>query len=776
MKKIVFTILTIIGISMYSNGQEISNTESFDKKYPDTTASVEKSNRELKANKYFFSYSYDKAIDLYLRTKNLSVEGQRNLAISYHNMEQNTLAENAWEDLLSNEAGILPEDYFNYAMILKINGKYEQSFHWMDIFSDKRPNDLRVANYMANKALFPELLEDDGNYKITHLDINTEADDFGTCYYKDKIVFASSRSKPSFIVKKFNWNRKPFWDMYVSEVDENQLSSPEVFDKGLNGKMHDGPASFSNNGTAIAFTRNNYSDKSTDRIIELQIWFSNFEEGEWSTPEPFKYNNNEYSMGHPCLSSNGKVMYFTSDMPGGFGGADLYITKKDANGKWGKPRNLGKSINTEGDEMFPFFEENNNVMFFASNGHFGLGGLDIFMSEKKGDDFNNVYNAGFPLNTSFDDYSFIINKTLNSGYFSSNRSNGNGGSDIYTVDLMKPLGIGNKTENVIFTVNAPENIPVQRRVRETFPIHNYVFFDLMATEIPDRYVLLTKNQVKEFKEDQLEVFLPKNLSGRSSRQMTAYYNILNILGDRMAENPTAVVRLSGASLEGIDTGLAMAESVKKYLVDIFEIDAERINTEGRLKPRTPSDKYGSKYENSNKREGDNRVSIWSESPALMMEFQSGQNTPLKPVELSITQVAPPESYVTFNVDGGINPIETWSLEIIDENGTQQNFGPYTLNQAAIPGKAILGNNSDGTYKVKMISKMNDGLVVEKDTSLNMVLWTPSENEEGMRFSIIYEFDNSEAINIYDTYLTDIVTPKIPTGSSVIISGYTDNTG
>ena len=330
--------------------------------------------------------------------------------------------------------------------------------------------------------------------------------------------------------------------------------------------------------------------------------------------------------------------------------------------------------------------------------------------------------------------------------------------------------------DVTFSVNAPKNIAVERRVRETFPIRNYVFFTSGSTEISDRYVLLRKGQVKDFREDQLEVFTPKELTGRSKRQMTVYYNVLNILGDRMIKNPTTIVRLSGATMTGKKDGRAMAESVKKYLVDIFGIEAARINTEGRIKPRIPSEQPGGKLELDLLREGDNRVSIWSESPAITMEFQSGPDAPLKPVEIIDIQVAPIDSYVSFNVSGADTAFTSWSLEIADEQGKLQNFGPYTQETISIPGKTILGARSEGDYKITMVGVTKSGKELKKETKAHLVLWIPSVPEEMTRFSVLYEFNNSKAIAIYDKYLTEIVTPKIPTGGTVIIHGHTDIIG
>ncbi|MFV5692121.1 OmpA family protein [Flavobacterium sp. LT1R49] len=329
---------------------------------------------------------------------------------------------------------------------------------------------------------------------------------------------------------------------------------------------------------------------------------------------------------------------------------------------------------------------------------------------------------------------------------------------------------------VQFSVNSPSNVAGERRITEIFPLRNYVFFNVGSTEIPNRYVLLTKNQVKDFKEDQLEVFPPKNLSDRSKRQMIVYYNVLNILGDRMQKNPSSTITLVGSSEKGPEDGLAMAESIKTYLVNIFAINPSRITTKGQNKPNIPSEQPGGTLELELLREGDRRVSIESTSPDLLMEFQSGPDAQLKPVQIVPLQEAPVESYVTFNNKGANEALSTWSLQISDEQGKVQSFGPYTQDEVSIPGKSILGSRPEGDYKVKMIGQTKSGKIVEKETPVHMVLWTPSKMEEGMRYSIIYEFNKSKAIAIYEKYLIEIVTPKIPVGATVIIHGHTDIIG
>jgi len=329
---------------------------------------------------------------------------------------------------------------------------------------------------------------------------------------------------------------------------------------------------------------------------------------------------------------------------------------------------------------------------------------------------------------------------------------------------------------VEFTVTSPTNIQGERRVKETFPIRNYIFFDLGSTEIPARYVLLKKDQVKDFKEEQLESNAPKKLSGRSDRQMIVYYNILNILGDRMQKNPETTIKLVGSSEQGTADAKEMAESVKEYLVNVFGIDPSRISTEGRIKPKLPSIKPGRTNELVLLREGDRRVSIESNSPVLLMEFQNGPNASLKPVELISLQEAPVESYATFDAAGAGEAFNTWSLELTDEAGNVQYYGPYTEEKVSIPGATILGTRPEGDYKVSMIGQTKSGKTVRKETTTHIVLWKPAENEEGMRFSVIYEFDESKAIPMYAKYLTEVVVPKIPEGGTVIIHGHTDVIG
>ena len=330
--------------------------------------------------------------------------------------------------------------------------------------------------------------------------------------------------------------------------------------------------------------------------------------------------------------------------------------------------------------------------------------------------------------------------------------------------------------NVRLAVYAPANIPVERRANETFPLRNYVFFDLESTEIPERYVLLKKNEVKDFKTERLEVMEPKREAGRSNRQLDVYYNVLNILGDRMQENPKTNIRLVGSSEKGAADGKVMAESVKTYLVDVWGIKPERIATEGRTKPLVASEQAGGTLDLVRLREGDRRVTIETSSPELLMEFRSGNDAPLKPVVLNVMQAAPAESFVSFTVTDPDKQLNTWSFEVKDDKGAVQQYGPYTQTTVTVPGKTLMGARPEGRFLITMTGVRKIGPDVKADTSVQMVQWIPDVNEQVIRYSVIYEFNNSEAIKAYDDYLSNVVVKKIPAKGRVFINGYSDNIG
>lgn len=328
---------------------------------------------------------------------------------------------------------------------------------------------------------------------------------------------------------------------------------------------------------------------------------------------------------------------------------------------------------------------------------------------------------------------------------------------------------------VQFSINPPVNVKYVKNVREVFPLRNYIFFNVGSTNIPDRYVQLNQSQVKDFSEEKVSFSTPANMSGRSARQMQVYYNIINILGDRMVKNPSSTIILVGSSELGEADALVMAQNVKDYLVTVFEIKSDRISVEGRSKPAIPSEVTGGVLELDLLSQGNRRVTIESNSPELLMEFQSGKDVPLKSIEI-VSEDQNPNADIVFNVSGAKEALTTWTIEMKGENGIVQTFGPFTGDQVSIPRKIIIGNQPEGDYNVTMSGTTNSGKSIKQESTMHLAPYIAPEVQESIRFSVIFEYNESKSIAIYEKYLKEIVTPKIPLNATVIITGHTDTIG
>jgi len=326
--------------------------------------------------------------------------------------------------------------------------------------------------------------------------------------------------------------------------------------------------------------------------------------------------------------------------------------------------------------------------------------------------------------------------------------------------------------DVTFTVRGPLNAPAMRRVSETFPVLNSVFFDDGSTGIPGRYVLLTKEQASGFKEDQLQNPQSPSGTGRSAGQLTVYHNVLNVLGDRMRANPAATVSLDGSSAQGPQDAKAFAESIKIYLVTVFEIDGSRITTHGSFKAHPSSEHPGGTKELVLLGAENRRVDIESASPELLVEVGGGM---MKPVQIITTQQNPLDFDVVFSVDSAQEKVKSWSIDATDERGTVQHFGPFTADQQGLPAASILGDSPSGDYKITMLADLNNGSTVKKETSVHLVRPDPTITS-GFRYSIVFDFDKAKSIAEYDKFLTTIVAPLIVDGATVTIHGHTDIIG
>lgn len=331
-------------------------------------------------------------------------------------------------------------------------------------------------------------------------------------------------------------------------------------------------------------------------------------------------------------------------------------------------------------------------------------------------------------------------------------------------------------KEIQFYVRAPKVFPSTRQVRENFPLRNSIFFEMGATQISSRYIQLNATEASLFNEEQLQAGQPNNLYiGRSSRQLEIYHHILNILGDRMRRNTESSIILVGSSDKNPAEGALMATNVKDYLVEKFQIDSSRITTEGRDKPVIPSEQPFSTSQLDLLHEGDRRVDIESNSASLLMEVGVVNPGYLKPVQITSLQRNPLDSYVIFTTLGATELLESWNLKLTDERGNFQQFGPFTLDQASISSKQILGNDLQGNYDVVMVGVTKSGKKVKKTSIVSLT--KPTEiKQEGLRYSILFDFDKSQSIASYENFLTTVVAPLVSDNDLVIIHGHTDIIG
>jgi outer membrane protein OmpA-like peptidoglycan-associated protein len=302
---------------------------------------------------------------------------------------------------------------------------------------------IAQQNTIVNDKIDKQILSKDSvlkndRFQILPMDFNTKESDFGISYYKDKIVFTSTREDITWLKRQTN-NKQPFLKIYTATYNENELSDIIIFNKNLNRQYHEGPASFSKDGNFMVYTKNDPSKKDSTNFVQLCMYTQEYQNNKWQNEQAFTYNNPNYSVGHGSLTADGNTMYFTSNMSGGFGGADIYKSSKKKDGTWSKPLNMGEKINTEKDETFPNIHQSGTMLFFTSNTQTGLGGMDIFVAQLYKGMVGDVYNLGTPVNTNQDDFAFILSPNMESGFFSSNREDGRGGDDIYAFKLKKPF-------------------------------------------------------------------------------------------------------------------------------------------------------------------------------------------------------------------------------------------------------------------------------------------------------------------------------------------------
>jgi outer membrane protein OmpA-like peptidoglycan-associated protein/tetratricopeptide (TPR) repeat protein len=398
-----------------------------------------------KANTYYEKLAYKLAIDNYtdlLNSDLANAELKSKLAHSYYNVNDLLNAEKYYAEALKS-GSISNEQYFYYAQTLKQLGKYAESDKFMNVFYEKSNSDKRAISFANNRSYLDKIQKEGIHFTISEVEFNSTESDFGGYQFQkmNEVYFISSR-RNTLIKNNWMWNGGKFLDLFIVKNEKNSL--PKLISK-ISTTFHEGPICFNPDETLVYYTRNNISKGKNRRdqkgIQNLKLYSAKVDaSGKWIDELETTLNSKDYSIGHPAISNNGKTIYFASDMPGGFGGADLYMADLNPDGSIGKPINLGKDVNTEAQEMFPWISPD-GLLFFSSNGHIGLGGLDVFVMsiEKDGKTFGNLTNVGKPVNSQNDDFAMTFNKDGKTGYFSSNRAGGKGDDDIYSFQLTKPF-------------------------------------------------------------------------------------------------------------------------------------------------------------------------------------------------------------------------------------------------------------------------------------------------------------------------------------------------
>ncbi|WP_108245127.1 OmpA family protein [Muricauda brasiliensis] len=468
-----------------------------------------------KANEDFFNYDYIDARKIYLKVVEdgyTSAQVFEKLGDTYYFNSEYAEASKWYVQLIEQYPDeVKNEYYFRTAQTLKSVGKFEESKAMMEKFQTSSNDSDLAQNQLNNWKSFEDLNSSENKkFKVTNITPNMSGSDFGPSFYGDKIVFASSSINTEGN-KVHDWNGLPYLDLFEAEIGENgNLSNIQALKGEINSPYHESSPVFTKDGNTVYFTRNNYINgkkkRGKKRLVSLKIYkATKKDDGIWSNVTELPFNDDSYSTAHPALNNEETKLYFSSNMEGTLGESDIWYVDILDNGNYGKPVNMGPEINTQERETFPFISDKNKL-FFSSDGHVGLGGLDIFMASfNDGMGYWNIQNLGQPINSNQDDFGFIVREDEKIGYLSSNRG-GIGGSsfdDIYIVsENCKPIIYGAVTDaktgkplegSIVYLIDKDNKIVSQQITEQN---GNYAFEENIACE--NQYVIRASNDEKEY--------------------------------------------------------------------------------------------------------------------------------------------------------------------------------------------------------------------------------------------------------------------------------------
>lgn len=419
MKNFILLYITIISVFSFNSYAQKAQLAAADKKYN--------------------SFAYIDAIKTYERVAEKGYKSEdmfQKLGNSYYFNGELDKAAKWYDELFAMAPDQQPEYFYRYAQSLKAVGQTDKANEILEKFHQKAGNDKRANLYEKNKNYLDRIKVNSGRYKVEDAGVNSKYSDYGSSFYLNKLVFTSSRDTGGLMQRKHKWTNQHFTNLYVTDLGEDMTPGKvSKLSKKVNSKFHESSAVFAKDGKTMYFTRNNYLDgkkgKDGKDITLIKIYKASFENNEWTKVTELPFDSDQYSTAHPALSPDEKTLYFVSDMPGTMGQSDLFKVKINEDGSFGTPENLGNGINTEGKESFPLVTDENEL-YFASDGHPGLGGMDVFVSKINSDGtFGEIQNLGDGVNSPKDDFAYLIDTKSRKGFVSSNRGGGQGYDDIY---------------------------------------------------------------------------------------------------------------------------------------------------------------------------------------------------------------------------------------------------------------------------------------------------------------------------------------------------------
>ncbi|UOX33160.1 OmpA family protein [Flavobacterium sediminilitoris] len=494
--------------------------------------SFSQSSQLATADRKYNKYSYVDAIEIYEKVAEKGYQSPelfKKLGNAYYFNGELDKAAKWYKDLFAMNEDVDPEYYFRYSQALKAIEDYDNANKYLSLFNEKT-NDSRGNEFAKNKDYLKNIEAISGKYTIGKTSINSEFSDYGPSYLGNQLVFASARKEGALFNKIHDWTKQNFTDLYSVTINSDKsLSEPQNFSKSINSKFNESSPVFTKDGKTMYFTRNNYLDgkkgKDDNKSTLVKIYKASFIDNEWKNITELPFNNDNYSTAHPTLSTDNKTMYFASDIPGGFGNSDIYKVKINDDGTFGTPENLGNTINTEGRETFPNIAFD-NTLYFASDGHLGLGGLDVFESKFSNNQFQKPENVGKPINSSMDDFGFIVNKDK-SGFFTSNRDGGSGYDDIYSFTIC-----AQKLYGIVTDVDTKEILPNSKVILFDSDMKKITE---MTTDETGKYTFeiecSTKYHVRASKEEYEtteKTFTSKNETGETELNLELKRNIFPI--------------------------------------------------------------------------------------------------------------------------------------------------------------------------------------------------------------------------------------------------------